>query len=109
MAPTKPTPSKSSSDPPADKPKRPRNPPDPSRIKPKLPVNVNTQCAVQNPNGDACRRTLTCSKHTWPAKRAVAGRSAPFDQLLRRYLERKQEVWRAHGVAPPDYSHLSNK
>lgn len=50
--------------------------------KSKASVDVETQCAVPLPNGSRCTRELTCERHSLSAKRAVPGRSAPFDQLL---------------------------
>lgn len=35
-----------------------------------------------------CTRSLTCRSHSFGAKRAVAGRSAPFDILFKALLER---------------------
>lgn len=46
------------------------------------PVNVDVQCAVQLVDGRRCARSLTCKRHGMSAKRAVPGRSAPFDQLV---------------------------
>ena len=46
------------------------------------PVNVDVQCAVQLADGRRCARSITCKRHGMGAKRAVPGRSAPFDQLL---------------------------
>jgi hypothetical protein len=45
-------------------------------------LDVETQCAVVGTDGMACRGLLSCENHGWSAKRAVCGRSAPFDQLL---------------------------
>ncbi|KAH6975792.1 SCA7, zinc-binding domain-containing protein [Ilyonectria destructans] len=51
--------------------------------KPKGPVDVERQCGVILPNGQPCARSLTCKNHPMGAKRAVAGRSLPYDMLLR--------------------------
>ncbi|KAH0155265.1 hypothetical protein KCU67_g8779, partial [Aureobasidium melanogenum] len=48
-------------------------------------IDVEKQCAVSLPNGARCARGLTCKRHGMSAKRAVPGRSAPFDQLLATY------------------------
>ena len=48
----------------------------------KASVDIETQCAVELPQGGHCARSLACMRHSFAAKRAVAGRSAPFDQLL---------------------------
>ncbi|KAN0066463.1 SAGA complex subunit Sgf73 [Thecaphora frezii] len=48
----------------------------------KGPVDVDKQCGVINDKGLPCSRSLTCKSHSMGAKRAVEGRSAPYDQLL---------------------------
>lgn len=53
--------------------------------KPKAPVDVEKQCGVPLPNGGLCARSLTCKTHSMSAKRAVRGRSAPYDVLLAKY------------------------
>ena len=56
------------------------------------PVDVERQCGVPLPTGLLCARSLTCKCHTMGAKRAVRGRSRPYDVLLaahRRRLGRK--------------------
>jgi hypothetical protein len=55
-------------------------------LRPKAPVDIEKQCGVALPSGNQCTRSLTCKRHGWSAKRAVPGRSAPFDQLLTDYL-----------------------
>jgi hypothetical protein len=59
--------------------------------KTKLPVDVEKQCGVPLPNGILCARSLTCKTHSMGAKRAVLGRSAPYDVLLTQY-QRKNQV-----------------
>ncbi|KAG9552945.1 hypothetical protein KCU71_g12121, partial [Aureobasidium melanogenum] len=54
-------------------------------FRPEAAINVEKQCAVPLPNGARCARGLTCKRHGMSAKRAVPGRSAPFDQLLATY------------------------
>lgn len=49
---------------------------------PQAVVDVERQCAVRLASGAKCPRGLTCTRHGMSAKRAVPGRSAPFDQLL---------------------------
>lgn len=56
--------------------------------KPKAPVNVEQQCGVKLDNGGECARSLTCKSHSMGAKRAVGGRSLPYDQLLAMYQKR---------------------
>ncbi|CBQ68032.1 conserved hypothetical protein [Sporisorium reilianum SRZ2] len=48
----------------------------------KGPINVDKQCGVINDKGLPCSRSLTCKSHSMGAKRAVEGRSTPYDTLL---------------------------
>ena len=58
--------------------------------KPKGPVDVEKQCGVILPNGAMCARSLTCKSHSMGAKRAVPGRSLPYDMLLTAYQKKNQ-------------------
>lgn len=58
--------------------------------KPKAPVDVERQCGVVLPQGGQCARSLTCKSHSMGAKRAVPGRSAPYDKLLMEYQRKNQ-------------------
>jgi len=58
--------------------------------KPKGPVDVERQCGVILPNGAPCARSLTCKSHSMGAKRAVPGRSLPYDMLLAAYQKKNQ-------------------
>ncbi|KAI9737058.1 MAG: Mitochondrial beta-keto-acyl synthase [Cirrosporium novae-zelandiae] len=58
--------------------------------KPKGPVDVEKQCGVLLPNGAMCARSLTCKSHSMGAKRAVPGRSLPYDMLLQAYQKKNQ-------------------
>ncbi|GAB7351793.1 hypothetical protein MBLNU459_g2366t2 [Dothideomycetes sp. NU459] len=58
--------------------------------RPKAPVDVERQCGVELPNGGQCARSLTCKSHSMGAKRAVPGRSAPYDKLLADYQRKNQ-------------------
>jgi len=58
--------------------------------KPKGPVDVERQCGVPLPNGGFCARSLTCKSHAMGAKRAVPGRSLPYDTLLAQYQKKNQ-------------------
>ncbi|KAK7403611.1 SAGA complex subunit Sgf73 [Neonectria punicea] len=58
--------------------------------KPKGPVDVERQCGVILANGQPCARSLTCKSHSMGAKRAVAGRSLPYDMLLAAYQKKNQ-------------------
>lgn len=48
----------------------------------KGPVDYDKQCGVINDKGLPCSRSLTCKSHAMGAKRAVQGRSRPYDELL---------------------------
>ena len=56
----------------------------------KGPVDKDKQCGVEMPNGQLCSRSLTCKTHSMGAKRAVKGRTRPFDVLLAEYQKRNQ-------------------
>ncbi|KAK4668405.1 SAGA complex subunit Sgf73 [Podospora pseudoanserina] len=58
--------------------------------KPKGPVDVERQCGVTLANGLPCARSLTCKSHSMSAKRAVPGRSLPYDMLLLAYQKKNQ-------------------
>ena len=62
----------------------------PKAPKPKGPVDVEKQCGVLLPNGAMCARSLTCKSHAMGAKRAVPGRSLPYDMLLAAYQKKNQ-------------------
>lgn len=62
----------------------------PKAVKPKGPVDVERQCGVPLPNGQQCARSLTCKSHSMGAKRAVPGRSLPYDMLLAAYQKKNQ-------------------
>lgn len=61
-------------------------------------MDVERQCGVLLPNGQPCARSLTCKSHSMGAKRAVAGRSLPYDMLLAAYQKKnqakQQSMWR---------------
>ncbi|KAH8889317.1 SCA7-domain-containing protein [Thozetella sp. PMI_491] len=61
-----------------------------AKAKPKGPVDVERQCGVPLPNGQPCARSLTCKSHSMGAKRAVPGRSLPYDMLLAAYQKKNQ-------------------
>ncbi|GAA5971037.1 hypothetical protein JCM11641_004122 [Rhodosporidiobolus odoratus] len=48
----------------------------------KRAVDLDRQCGVINEKGYPCPRSLTCKTHNMTAKRAVTGRTQPFDILL---------------------------
>ncbi|KAK1704200.1 SCA7, zinc-binding domain-containing protein, partial [Colletotrichum lupini] len=52
-------------------------------------IDVERQCGVPLPEGRRCGGSLTCKRHSMSSKRAVAGRSAPYDQLLVTFMERR--------------------
>lgn len=70
--------------------KKKKDEPKPKTAKPKGPVDVERQCGVLLPNGQQCARSLTCKSHSMGAKRAVAGRSLPYDVLLQAYQKKNQ-------------------
>ncbi|KAK1636093.1 SCA7, zinc-binding domain-containing protein [Colletotrichum phormii] len=53
-------------------------------------IDVERQCSVPLPEGRRCGGSLTCKRHSVSSKRAVAGRSAPYDQLLAAFMERRR-------------------
>ncbi|KAK4106273.1 SCA7-domain-containing protein [Parathielavia hyrcaniae] len=70
--------------------KKKKDEPKPKVPKPKGPVDVERQCGVLLPNGQPCARSLTCKSHSMSAKRAVPGRSLPYDMLLAAYQKKNQ-------------------
>ncbi|KZF21484.1 3-oxoacyl-synth [Xylona heveae TC161] len=74
----------------APKAKKKKDEPKPKVPKPKGPVDVERQCGVPLPNGAQCARSLTCKSHSMGAKRAVPGRSLPYDMLLAQYQKKNQ-------------------
>lgn len=70
--------------------KKKKEEPKPKVPKPKGPVDVEKQCGVPLPNGSQCARSLTCKSHSMGAKRAVPGRSLPYDMLLQAYQKKNQ-------------------
>ena len=70
--------------------KKKKEEPKPKAAKPKGPVDVEKQCGVTLPNGAQCARSLTCKSHSMGAKRAVPGRSLPYDMLLAAYQKKNQ-------------------
>lgn len=61
-----------------------------AKPKERPPVDVERQCGVPLENGGFCARSLTCKTHSMGAKRAVPGRSKPYDALLAAYQKRNQ-------------------
>jgi SAGA-associated factor 73 len=56
-----------------------------------VPVDVEKQCGVYDPEkGTRCARSLTCKSHSMSAKRAVPGRSQPYDTLLSLWQRKNQ-------------------
>jgi SAGA-associated factor 73 len=70
--------------------KKKKEEPKPKVPKPKGPVDVEKQCGVTLANGMQCARSLTCKSHSMGAKRAVPGRSLPYDMLLQAYQKKNQ-------------------
>lgn len=59
-----------------------------TEVRPKGPVDVEKQCGVPLPQGGMCARSLTCKSHSMGSKRAVTGRSQPYDILLAQYQKK---------------------
>ncbi|KAG0647579.1 SAGA-associated factor 73 [Hyphodiscus hymeniophilus] len=70
--------------------KKKKEEPKPKAPKPKGPVDVERQCGVIIKEGVQCARSLTCKSHSMGAKRAVPGRSLPYDMLLAAYQKKNQ-------------------
>lgn len=70
--------------------KKKKDEPKAKQAKTKGPVDVEKQCGVPLPNGLQCARSLTCKSHSMGAKRAVPGRSLPYDMLLQQYQKKNQ-------------------
>lgn len=64
----------------------------PPKVKPpgrvKGPLDLDKQCGVIIPGGAPCARSLTCKSHSMSSKRAVEGRSRPYDVLLGLYQKK---------------------
>ncbi|KAE8449891.1 hypothetical protein EG329_007368 [Mollisiaceae sp. DMI_Dod_QoI] len=54
------------------------------------PINLKRQCGVIKKDGHPCTRTLECTAHSIGEKRAVPGRSLPFDMLRAEYQQELQ-------------------
>ncbi|KAH9945727.1 SCA7-domain-containing protein [Amylocystis lapponica] len=59
----------------------------------KGPVDYDKQCGVINDKGLPCSRSLTCKSHSMGAKRAVQGRSKPYDELLLQWNRLNNPNW----------------
>jgi SCA7, zinc-binding domain len=67
------------------------------------PVDVERRCGVIKAEGVPCARSLACTIHSMLAKRAVPGRSLPYDMLLAAY-HKNNEAFRQKifgRVSPP--------
>lgn len=89
--------------------KKKKDEPKAKAAKPKGPVDVEKQCGVTLPNGAQCARSLTCKSHSMGAKRAVPGRSLPYDMLLQQYQKKNQARQQSMFWLPGFYtSHMAN-
>lgn len=61
---------------------------------PRAPVDIEKQCGVIHREDVACARALTCKSHSMGSKRAVPGRSMPFDMLLADFQRKNEEAKR---------------
>ena len=86
--------------------KKKKDEPKPKMPKPKGPVDVERQCGVILPNGQPCARSLTCKSHSMGAKRAVAGRSLPYDMLLAAYQKKNQAKQQSKFFGVPCFQKL---
>ncbi|KAI8064760.1 SCA7, zinc-binding domain-containing protein [Gongronella butleri] len=79
--------------------------------KQKAPLDLDKQCGVITaPNTTPCTRSLTCKSHAMGAKRAVAGRSQPYDVLLAAYQKKaigRPQTANASSATPPTSSTTS--
>lgn len=62
----------------------------PAKEKKPASANLERQCGVTLQDGGTCLRALTCKSHSVASKRAVPGRSKPYDTLLVLYQQRNQ-------------------
>ncbi|KAK2463715.1 hypothetical protein APHAL10511_004466 [Amanita phalloides] len=67
---------------PDDPPKKKAKPTKVTKGRMRGPVDLDKQCGVINDKNLPCSRSLTCKSHSMGAKRAVQGRSKPYDELL---------------------------
>ena len=77
-------------------------------VKQKQPVDVEKQCGVKLDNGQLCARSLTCKSHSMGAKRAVPGRSLPYDMLLAQYQKKNQAKQQRTFFSPGDEKRQTN-
>ncbi|CAG8506235.1 3239_t:CDS:2, partial [Dentiscutata heterogama] len=66
----------------------------------KGPIDLDKQCGVIEHTGMQCSRSLTCKSHSMALKRAVQGRSQPFNTLLSQYP--KKSIGRPQNNGVPD-------
>ncbi|KAI1268847.1 SCA7, zinc-binding domain-containing protein [Xylariaceae sp. FL1019] len=45
-------------------------------------LDVENYCCAASQDGQLCSKSIACKNHSMSAKRAVVGRSAPYDMLL---------------------------
>ncbi|CAG8821972.1 7083_t:CDS:2, partial [Gigaspora margarita] len=64
------------------------------------PIDLDRQCGVIEHTGTQCSRSLTCKSHSMALKRAVQGRSQPFNTLLSQYP--KKSIGRPQNNGVPD-------
>jgi len=59
----------------------------------KGPIDYDKQCGVINDKNLPCSRSLTCKSHSMGAKRAVVGRSRPYDELYNEWQRLNNPNW----------------
>jgi hypothetical protein len=81
-------------DPPAKKKKKKKSKNEPRKVIPlkERSFNPNEHCGVTNAEGHQCKRSLTCKTHSMALRRAVPGRSQPFDNLLASHKKTRDEA-----------------
>ncbi|CAG8476440.1 8393_t:CDS:2 [Scutellospora calospora] len=74
----------------------------------KGPIDLDKQCGVvEQLTGMQCSRSLTCKSHSMALKRAVQGRSQPFNTLLSQYP--KKSIGRPQNNGLPDIKQENSK
>lgn len=64
--------------------------------------NPNEHCGVINADGVQCKRSLTCKTHAMGLRRAVPGRSQPFDILIATQKQARDQAKLAKQENPSD-------
>ncbi|WWC72211.1 uncharacterized protein I206_106173 [Kwoniella pini CBS 10737] len=73
------------------------------------PINLDKQCGVINDKSLPCARSLTCKTHTVGAKRAVQGRTRPYDELYLEWMRENNPNFKEPQKRETKDSSLNNK